>query len=159
MPMPGAPKQAPAVTPRRFSFYAIDGARHRTVALPLLLNSNQRDRINQAVGQQEVAIRRDRGVAHDVATARDRPSLEFRGLRIESHDRIRGRPGLAVPDDILDRRHAVGLGLRPARALPLGHLASRGIETTQITAREIAVPDDIVAGDCDPPWAACCIWQ
>src|SRR5437016_14539275 len=87
----GRTKKAPAVTPRRFSFYAIDGACHRTVALPLLLNSNQRDRIDQAVGQQEVAVRRDRRVAHDVATTRDRPSLEFRGLGITAPDRNTGR--------------------------------------------------------------------
>src|SRR2546428_4772047 len=52
---------------------------------------------------------------------------------------------ISVPDDVVDRRDAVGLGLRPARRLPLAHLAGRGIETTQIPAREVAVPHDVVA--------------
>ena len=52
---------------------------------------------------------RDGRVAHDVAAARDRPALEFRGLRIEAHDGVRRRSGLAVPDDVVDRRDAVGL--------------------------------------------------
>src|SRR2546426_1873554 len=109
--------------------------------------------VDQAVGQHEIAVSRDRGVAHDVATTRDRPTLEFRSFGIEAHDRVRGRPGLAVPDDVVDRRDAVGLGLRPARRLPLGHRAGCGIETTQITALEVAVPDDVVAGDREAPWA------
>src|SRR5207245_7240598 len=115
--------------------------------------------VDQAVGQHEIAFSRDRGVAHDVATTRDRPTLEFRSFGIEAHDRIRGRPGFAVPDDVVDRRDAVGLGLRPARRRPLGHLAGRGIETAQIAPREVAVPDDIVAGDRDTPWAGSRIRQ
>src|SRR5207248_6667178 len=115
--------------------------------------------IDQAVGQHEVAVPRDRGVAHDVATTRDRPALEFFGPGIEAHDRIRGRPGLAVPDDVVDRRDAVGLGLRPARRWPLRHFAGRRIETTQIAAREIAVPDDVIAGDRDAAWTGCRIRQ
>src|SRR3989441_2827007 len=109
--------------------------------------------IDQAVGQHEVAVPGDRGVAHDVAATRDGPTLEFGSLGIEAHDHIRCRSGLAVPDDVVDRRDAVGLGLRPARRLPLAHLAGRGIETTQIPAREVAVPHDVVAGDRETPWA------
>src|SRR5438552_3892213 len=115
--------------------------------------------VDQAVCQHEVAIPRDGRVAHDVATPRDRPTLKFLGSGIEAHDRVRGRAGLAVPDDVVDRRDAVGLGLRPARGWPLGHFAGRRIETTQIAAREIAVPDDVIAGDRDAAWTGCRIRQ
>src|SRR5438128_1255566 len=60
--------------------------------------------IDQAVGQKEAAVSRDRRVAHDVAATGDGPTLESRASRIEAHDRIRGWARLAVPDDILDGR-------------------------------------------------------
>src|SRR5713101_6025852 len=110
-----------------------DKSRTRAVsAFVLLRDSDQRHGIHQAVGQHEVALFRDRGVAHDVAAARDRPALELRGLGIEAHDGIRLGLGLAVPDDIVDRRDAVGRGLRSARGLPLRDFAGRGIQTAQV---------------------------
>src|SRR5207237_10214126 len=111
---------------------------------PSLPDSHQRDGIDETVGQHEVTVRRDRSVAYDVAATRDRPALKLLRLGIEAHDRIRRRPGLAVPDDVADRRDAIGLGFRPARRLPFRHLAGRGIETTEIAARKVAVPDKVV---------------
>ena len=55
-----------------------------------LRDRDQRHVVDQAVGQHEVAVAVT-GVAHDVAAARDRPALEFLGLRIEAHDRVRRR--------------------------------------------------------------------
>src|SRR6478735_10790994 len=66
-----------------------------------LLYCDQRNAVDEAVGQQKVAIARDGGVAHDVSAARDRPALEFFGFGIEAHDGVGGRSGLAVPDDIV----------------------------------------------------------
>src|SRR6266849_9514963 len=108
--------------------------------------------VDQAVGEDKVTLPRDRVVADDVAATWNSPALESLGLRIEAHDGVRRRAGLAVPDDVIDGGDAVGLGLRPARRGPLGHLAGRGIETTQIPAREVRVPDDVVARDRDPAW-------
>src|SRR2546425_824975 len=122
-------------------------------------DSDERHGIDKAVGQYEVAVPRDRSVAHDVAAPWNRPTLERLGLRIEAHDRIRRRSGLAVPDDVVDGRDAIGLGLRPARGLPFGDLAGHGIEATEITAREVAVPDKIVTRDRDPSRAGCRIRQ
>src|SRR6266542_4885717 len=113
--------------------------------LTSLRDFDQRHSINQTIGQYEVAVPRGRGVADDVAATRDGPALEFLGLRIEAHDGIRRRAGLAVPDDVVDRRDTVGLGLRPTRRRPLGHRAGPRIETAQIPAREIRVPDDVIA--------------
>src|ERR1700674_1588533 len=102
---------------------------------------NERHAVDEAVGENEVAARRHRGVAHDIAATRNGPALEFLRLRIEAHDRVRRRAGLAVPDDVVDGRDAVGLGLRPARGRPLGHLAGRRIEPAEIAARIVRVPD------------------
>src|SRR5258708_14671743 len=120
-----------------------------------LPDSHQRDGIHEAVGQHEVAVPRHRGVAHNVAATRDRPALKLLRLGIEAHDRIRRRSGLAVPDDVADRRDAIGLGLRPARRLPFRDLAARGIETTEIAARAVAVPDKAVTPNRDAPGAGC----
>src|SRR5438552_3088664 len=123
------------------------------MSLPTSLRDfDQSHGIDQAVGEHEVALPCDRGVADDIAATRDRPALEILGLRIEAHDGIRRRAGLAVPDNVVDRRNTVGLGLRPARRPPLGDLAGRGIETTEIPTREVRVPDDVVARDRDPAW-------
>src|SRR6516164_2279241 len=132
---------------------------HTAEPFGLFLYGDQRNTVHKAIGQNEIAIRRDRRVAHDVAAARDCPALKFRRLGIEAHDGIRSRAGLAVPDDIVDRRDAVRLSLRPTRRLPLGYLAGRWIETTEKTARKVGVPDDIVTGDCDAPRAGGCIRQ
>src|SRR5438132_4442960 len=105
--------------------------------------------IDQTVCQDEAAVPGDRSVAHDVAATRDRPALELRALGIEPHDRVRARPGLAVPDDVVDGRDAVRLRFRPARRRPFGHRSSRGIEPPEIAARKIGVPDDVVTGDRD----------
>src|SRR5712691_64561 len=70
---------------------------------------DQRHGVDQAVGEDKVAIPRDRGVADDVAATRNGPALEFLRLRIEAHDGIRRGARLAVPDDVVDRRDAVGL--------------------------------------------------
>src|SRR5439155_24602855 len=96
---------------------------------------------------------RPRGVPLDISPTRDRPALEFFGLWIETGHRVRGRSGLAVPDDIVDCRDAVRLGFHSARRRPLGHLAGRGIETAKISAREVAIPDEVIAGDRDAPRA------
>src|SRR3954465_1752448 len=113
-------------------------------ALGPLLDRDHRNLVYQAVGQHKIAVARNRGVAHDVAAARDRPALEFLRLGIEAHDGIRLRTGFAVPDDIVDRRDAVRLALRSAWRQPLRHLAGRGVETAEITAGIIRVPDDVV---------------
>src|SRR5919204_4105181 len=84
----------------------------RASPLASLRDLHERHRVDEAVRKHEVAVPGDGGVPHDVAAARDGPALEFFGLRVEAYDRIRGRPGLAVPDDVVDRRDAIGLGLR-----------------------------------------------
>src|SRR3989441_324971 len=81
---------------------------------------------------RNTSVTRDGGVADDVATTGNDPALELRGLGIEAHDGVGRRAGLAVPDDVVDRRDAVGLRLRPARRRPLRDLAGRGIQTAQI---------------------------
>src|SRR3989442_4829403 len=120
-------------------------------AWSLLGDGDQGHGIDQAVGQHEVAVLRHVRVANDVAAARDRPALELLRLGIEAHDGVRPRLGLAVPDDVVDRRDAVGRGLGPARRRPFGHLAGRGVETAQVAARVVGVPDDVVARDRDAP--------
>src|SRR5438132_13233351 len=87
-----------------------------------LLDRDQRNAVDEAVGEHEIAVARDRGVAHDVAAARDRPALEFAGFGIEANDGVRFRSGFAVPDDVVDGRDAVRLGLRPARRWALRRL-------------------------------------
>ena len=81
---------------------AANSADRQTAAGASLRDFHQRHAVHQAVGKQEVAIARDRRVAHDVAAAWDHPALEFLGLWIEAHDRIRRRLKFAIPDDILD---------------------------------------------------------
>src|SRR5205809_392507 len=122
-----------------------------------LRDSDERHGIDEAVGQHEVAVPRDRGVAHDVAATWDRPALELLGLGIEAHDRVRCRSRLAVPDGVVDGRDAIGLGLRPARRRPFRDLAGRGMQATEITAREVAVQDKVVTRDRDAPGARCSI--
>src|SRR5205814_437408 len=64
---------------------SIDGARIlqipqvclRRCAATSLRDLDQSHGIDQAIGQYEVAIPRDRGVAHDVAATRNGPALEF----------------------------------------------------------------------------------
>src|SRR5215813_1284151 len=90
------------------------GARATRVSLYL----DQSDLVDQAVGGDRVAVARHVHVAHDVAAARDRPALEFFGLRIEAHDGVRLGTGLVVPDRAPGEDHAVGLRLRPTRRLP-----------------------------------------
>src|SRR5207248_8072926 len=48
---------------------------------------------------------------------------------------------------------------RAAWGRPLGDLAARRVEPTQVTAREVGVPDDVVARDRDAPWARAGIRQ
>src|SRR5881409_1699552 len=131
-----------------------DGAYHHPrVTQRSLRDRDQRHGVDQAVGEHEVTVARHGGVPDDISPTRDRPALKFFGPGIETDHRVRGRSGLAVPDDIVDRRDAVGLGFRAARRRPLGHLAGRGIETAKISAREVAVPDEVIAGDRDAPGA------
>src|SRR3954447_19095615 len=96
-------------------------------AVASLLDNNQRDAVDQTIGQQEVAVARDGSVADDISTARDCPALEFFGFGVETHDGVRVRSGLAVPYHVIDRGDAIRLGFRPARRLPLPCAASRGI--------------------------------
>src|SRR5262249_2090744 len=55
----------------------------------LLGDLHQGHRVDQAVGQDEIALSGDRGIAHDVAPAGDGPALELLRLGVEAHDRIR----------------------------------------------------------------------
>src|SRR5205085_4811433 len=104
------------------------------------------------VGQQEIAVTRDRRVAHDISAPGDRPALEFFGLGIEAHDGVRGRSRLAVPDDVVDCRDTIRFGLRPTRRLPFRYLAGRGIKATEIAARVVGVPDGVIARDREASW-------
>src|SRR5262249_35428264 len=81
---------------------------------PLLRNLHHAHRIDEAIGEYEIAGLGDVRIAHDVAPARNSPALELLGLRIEANDRVGFDLGFAVPDDALDRRDAVGRGLWPA---------------------------------------------
>src|SRR5206468_1415667 len=110
--------------------------------IELLRERHQGHAIDQAVGQHEIAVRRDRSIAHDVAAPRNRPALEFLGLRFEAHHCIRLGFGFAVPEDVVDRRDAIGRGFRPARRLPFGNLAGRRVQAAQVAARIVGVPDD-----------------
>src|SRR5947207_11649156 len=112
-----------------------------------LLDLNQRDGVDQTVGQHEVAVWRDIGLAHDVAATGDHPSLELLRLRVEAHHRIGRCSGLAVPDDVLDGRYAVRLGFRPAGRRPLLDLPRVRVEPADEAAREVRVPNDVVAGE------------
>src|SRR5262249_44390298 len=115
--------------------------------------------VDQAVGEDEIAVPGDRGVAHDVATARNGPALKLFGLGVEAHDCVRGGPRFAVPDDVVDGGDPIGLGLWTARRRPFGHLASPGIEAAQISAREVRVPHEVVAGDRDAARTGCGVRQ
>src|SRR3954466_4510722 len=118
-------------------------------APPSLRYLYQGYRVHQTVRENEAAVAGDRGVAHDVPAAGNGPALEFLRARVETHDGVRRRPGLAVPDHVADCGDAVGLGFRPARRLPFRHLAGRGIEAPEVPAGKVRVPDDVVARDRD----------
>src|SRR5882762_11796069 len=120
-------------------------------AWSLLGDGDQGHGVDQAVRKHEVAVFRDVRVANDVAAAGNRPGLELLRLGIEAHHGVRLRLGLAVPDDVVDRRDAVGRGLGAARRRPFGYLAGRGVETSQVPARIVGVPDGVVAGDGEAP--------
>src|SRR3974377_1583466 len=92
--------------------------RFRRKASLSFLDRHHCDAVDQAVRQNELAVTSDRSVAHNIAAARNWPSLEFFGRRIEAHDHIRGWVRLAIPDDAVDNRDAIGLGLRTAWRRP-----------------------------------------
>ena len=86
------------------------------------------DAIDAGEREREAPVGPAHHVAHDAAARRDLPGLEFRGLRVEAHERIGAHAGLAVPDDLAVGRHAVGLRFAPAGRGPFLHVAGRGIE-------------------------------
>src|ERR1700674_445937 len=96
-------------------------------ASPSLFDFGEAHLIDQAVGPYRVAVTIHIHVAHDVAAARNFPSLEVFGLRIEAHDRVGLGVGFAVPDRSLSEGHAVRHRIRPARRLPLFDLPGRQI--------------------------------
>src|SRR5262249_1522210 len=160
-PLSGVKRILEDVFPATFSVLALLGqARAKEGrAFASFPDRHQRDGVYQAVRENKLAVARDRGVAHDIAAARNRPSLEFRSLRIKAHDHVRCGIRLAVPDDVGDRRNAVGFRLRPTRRLPFADLAGRWIKAPQVAASEIGIPNDIVASDGNAAWAAGGIWQ
>jgi len=104
---------------------APDGARHPRVTRRSLRNRDQRHGIDQAMASTKLPSR----VTEVFLTIFPPPGSPSSGIfrfRIETYDGVRSRSGLAVPDDIADRRNAVGLGFRSARRRPLGHLAVAG---------------------------------
>src|SRR5947207_4578473 len=84
--MPSTPSTAPSwsrfaistmIPPPRFSA-------GRSVRLAPVLDLDERDAVHAAAGEREVAVARHRDVPHDAAAGRDRPRLEFLGLRVEA---------------------------------------------------------------------------
>src|SRR5438552_15783344 len=84
-------------------------------AFPPVFDLNQCDPIHAAACQRQIAVACDRHVAHDAAARWNGPRLELLRLRIEPHDRVWLHGRFAVPDDVVNRRDAVRLRLRPAR--------------------------------------------
>src|SRR5688500_20208280 len=64
-----------------------------------LFDAHQRQLGGEAVGQDEMALARDVGGAHDVAAARDGPALAFLGLGCEDPEGLRGGPVCAARGD------------------------------------------------------------
>src|SRR6266571_6802997 len=80
-----------------------------SLSLFLFTYFHQTNSIHAATGDCDIAILRDIHVAHDAATGRNFPGLEFFGLGIEAHKRIRTDPGFAVPEDVVEGDDPVGL--------------------------------------------------
>src|SRR5689334_1951595 len=93
-------------------------------------------------------------VANDAAAARNDPALEFLRFDIEAHEHVRLDSRLDVPDRAALIGNPVRLRLRPARRRPFGDLAGFGVEASQIAARVVRVPDDVVRADRDAPRTA-----
>src|SRR5689334_4997617 len=74
-------------------------------------NFRDAQRVDEAVGHEEVAVACHVCVADNVAAARNCPGLKLSGFGIEAHNGVRLGPGFAVPHDIADCGDAVRLRL------------------------------------------------
>src|SRR5580692_9756107 len=90
------------------------------------------DHVDQTVRHDQVAAVVDRHVAHDVAAAGNSPSLKFRGLRIEPHDRVGLSTGFDVPECTPGRGNTVRPRLRAAWRSKFLDLAAFRIEVAEV---------------------------
>src|SRR3979411_1241783 len=84
--------------------------------------------IDKTVSRHYMSVARDIHVPHDVAAARNRPTLEFFRCRVEAYDRVRLGVGFVVVDRTLREGDAVWLRLRSAWRLPFLDLPGRQVE-------------------------------
>src|SRR5262249_27965002 len=95
-------------------YIRIENARHRapelsrTVRFPAP-HENEADLIYAAFRNDEVAIARRLHVAHDAATARDRPALEFFGFHVETNQHVGPDRRFDIPDGAIEICNPVGL--------------------------------------------------
>src|SRR5215831_17672160 len=91
------------------------GPRAHDGRVPLFQDFDQGYGVDQAIGQDEVPVPGDRGVADDVAAAGNGPRLELLRLGVETHDSVWRGSRLAVPDDVVDCGHPIRLRFRTTR--------------------------------------------
>src|SRR5262245_9167986 len=84
--------------------------------------------------------------ARHVADAYELPSLG-----IEADQPVGIGPGLGDPDLLAVGPESVGTRPGTARVHPFFHLAGRWIESAEVAAGVVTVPDDSVIGDRDAP--------
>ena len=78
-------------------------------------HENEADLIYSAFGDNEVAVTCGLHVAHDAATAGDRPALEFFGFDVEPHQHVGPDRRFDIPDGAVQIGNSVGLGSRSTR--------------------------------------------
>src|SRR5216117_1297766 len=89
----------------------------------LASHENEANLIHAAFSDDEVAVARRLHVAHDAATARDRPALELFGFDVEPYQHVGPDRRFDVPDGAVEIGDPVGLGSRSTRGRPVGDLA------------------------------------
>src|SRR5436309_9234481 len=107
-------------------------------------HENEADLIYSALGDNEVAVTCGLHVAHDAATAGDRPALEFFRFDVEPHQHVGPDRRFDVPDRAVEVGNPIRLGSRSTRGRPVGHLAGLWIEAAEIATRIVRIPDDVV---------------
>src|SRR5262249_30307037 len=84
----------------------------------------------------------------------DVPLLKRFSMGVEAHEGVRFYSGFAVPDGSITRCcDSVGLGIRAAWRRIFLHLFRLGVQTPEIAASVVGVPNDVVGVDGNPPWA------
>src|SRR5262249_14268584 len=98
-------------------------------------------------------------VANDATAARNDPALELAGRDIEADEHVGFDRRLDVPDRTVQIRDAVRLRLRSTRRGPFRDLPRPRVEASEVAARVVRVPDDVVRADRDAAGAAVFVRQ